>query len=76
MRALLEQRKFPVGEICFFGSSRTDVKEVSFNGKKHAIRELTYTPKDFEGTDIVLSSPGAAVSKKFVPHAIKAGACL
>ena len=74
MRAILEERKFPVGRIRFFGSARADVKEVSFQGKLYPIEELTYTEKDFKDVDIVLSSPGGTVSKKFAPHAVKAGA--
>jgi aspartate-semialdehyde dehydrogenase len=74
IREILEERKFPVGEIRFFGSARSKGKSVLFAGKEQNIRELSFVEDDFQGIDIVLSSPGASVSKKFVPQAVKAGA--
>jgi len=74
MLFLLEKRKFPVGELRPFGSSRTAGKEFLFNGQKYKNIELKCQPGEFKGIDIVLSSPGASVSKQFVPHAIKDGA--
>ena len=74
MREILIQRKFPIGEIRFFGSSNSGENEISFGGKKYPVRQLTFSEKDFKGVDLVLSSPGASVSKQFVPHALKAGA--
>jgi aspartate-semialdehyde dehydrogenase len=73
---ILERRKFPVEEFRPFGSARTAGQEVSFNGKKYKIRELKFQPGEFKGIDIVLSSPGASVSKQFVDHAIKDGALI
>lgn len=71
---LLEKRQFPVAEFVPFGSARSAGQKVSFNGKEYQIRELKSQPGEFKGIDIVLSSPGASVSKQFVPHAIKDGA--
>ncbi len=76
MIALLEKRKFPVGELRGFGSSKTAGKEFSFKGQKLQNRELKFQPGEFKGIDVVLSSPGASVSKQFADHAIKDGALI
>lgn len=73
---LLEKRKFPVGEFRPFGSSRSAGQTVRFNGADHKILELKSQPGEFKGIDIVLSSPGASISKQFTPHAIKDGALI
>jgi aspartate-semialdehyde dehydrogenase len=74
MVALLEARKFPVGEFRPFGSSKTKGSAVRFNGKDYSNQELKFTDDEFKGIDIILSSPGAQVSKQLVPHALKSGA--
>ena len=74
MIKILEERKFPVGELRPFGSNRTKGMPIRFNGKDIPNRELKFEPEEFKGIDIILSSPGASVSKRFVPHAIQAGA--
>lgn len=71
---ILEERKFPVAEFYPFGSHRSKGRTVRFNGKDYLNQELKSEPGEFDGVDIVLSSPGASVSKQFVPHAIKSGA--
>lgn len=73
---LLEKRKFPVAEFRPFGSARSAGQEVSFNGKKYKIQELKSQPGEFKGVDVILSSPGASISKQFAPHAIKDGALI
>lgn len=74
MIKILEQRNFPVDELRLFGSERSKGQSVDFKKSKIQIRELLFNDKEFSGIDIVLSSPGGSVSKKFVPHATKAGA--
>ncbi len=71
---LLEKRKFPVGEFRPFGSARTQGQDISFNGKVYPNQELKCVPGEFKGIDLVLSSPGASVSKQFAHHAVKDGA--
>ncbi len=73
---LLEKRKFPVGEFYPFGSARTAGQKISFNRKEYINRELKSQPGEFKGVDVILSSPGASVSKQFAPHAIKDGALI
>ena len=74
MIRILEERNFPIAEFYPFGSSRTKGTPIHFNGKDYPNQELKCEAGEFDGIDIVLSSPGAAVSKRFVPHAIKSGA--
>lgn len=69
---LLEDRKFPVGEIRFLASERSAGKEVLFGGTTHHVRRLT--PESFHSVAIALFSAGSAVSKEFAPFAVRAGA--
>ncbi len=72
MVAVLEERKFPVGELRPLASARSAGGMVTFRGEDIAVRELT---KDsFAGVDIALFSAGAEISREFAPIAAKAGA--
>lgn len=72
MLNILHERNFPVSEVVALASSRSVGKEVSFGDQDLKVQDLaTY---DFTGTDIVLSSPGAAISAEFAPKAGAAGA--
>ena len=72
MIEVLEERKFPVGELRLLASSRSAGGTVSFHDRDVAIKELR---KDsFEGVDIALFSAGADISREFAPIAAKAGA--
>ena len=61
MREILIQRKFPIGEIRFFGSSNSGENEISFGGKKYPVRvgshlmsDFTLPRKVFSGSDMIL----------------------
>lgn len=69
---ILHERDFPVDEIVPLASSRSVGKEVSFGDSDLKVRDLATF--DFKGIDIVLSSPGGAVSAQYSPIAAKAGA--
>ena len=69
---ILHEREFPVDDVVALASSRSVGKEVSFGDKDIKVQDLVNF--DFKGTDIVLSSPGGAVSAKYSPIAAKAGA--
>jgi aspartate-semialdehyde dehydrogenase len=71
MITVLEQRDFPVNELRLLASERSIGIKLSYKEKNIAVQKLTET--SFEDIDIGLFSPGAAVSKKFAPHAVKAG---
>lgn len=71
MIQVLEERKFPVGNIRLLASERSVGKEVSFAGKVHTVQQLV--PDSFRGIEVALFSAGATVSKEFAPYAVRAG---
>ena len=71
-RVLEEQRVFP-DELDLFASAKSAGTEVTFNGKKLAVKELTKKSMK-AGYDYLLFSAGAAVSREFAPVAAEAGA--
>ncbi|GAB4340341.1 MAG: aspartate-semialdehyde dehydrogenase [Candidatus Abyssubacteria bacterium] len=71
MRKIVEQRNFPVGNLKLLASNRSVGKELLFRGEKIKVEELK--PERLDGVEIILSSPGASVSKQYVPEAIKRG---
>lgn len=73
MIKILEERKFPVKEFRPFGSSRSAGQTVTFCKRNYTVQELKFCKEDFSGIDIILSSPGASISKKFAPFALEAG---
>ncbi len=70
--ATLEKRRFPVSRLKALASKRSAGKPVGFRGQVIVVEELT--EDSFRGVDIALFSAGSAVSKKFSPIAVKAGA--
>ncbi len=72
MIEILEERKFPVGELRPLASERSEGKTISFKGKDIKVKRLT---KDsFKGVDIAFFSAGASRSLEFAPIAVKEGA--
>ena len=69
---ILEQRKFPIKNIRFLASERSEGKNLEFNGRSYPVEVLTHD--SFKGVDIVLASAGASRSLEFLPSAVKAGA--
>ena len=72
MRQILEERDFPVERLRLLASARSVGKRLLFKGEQIPVEELK--EGSFRGIDIVLSSAGSAVSRWFVPCAVKAGA--
>ncbi len=72
MIEILEERKFPVGELRPLASARSAGGSVSFHDTDVPIQELT--EDSFAGVDIALFSAGADISREFAPIAAKAGA--
>ncbi|MDD5439796.1 MAG: aspartate-semialdehyde dehydrogenase [Candidatus Omnitrophica bacterium] len=70
--SILEERDFPVKDLCLLASERSQGKEITFSGKKYPVRVLGHG--SFKGVDIVLASAGASRSLEFLPSAVKAGA--
>jgi aspartate-semialdehyde dehydrogenase len=70
--ATMNKRGFPVGRLKALASARSAGKTVHFRGEALVIEELD--EHSFEGVDIALFSAGGAVSRRFSPIAVKAGA--
>ena len=71
---LLEERRFPLQELKLLASSKSAGKKILFQG--HELTLEAARPDSFKGMDLVLSSPGSAVSRELAPHAVKAGALM
>ena len=69
---ILEERNFPVREIHYLASERSEGKVLSFKGKEVKVERLTVN--SFKGVKLALFSAGAARSKEFAPAAVDAGA--
>jgi aspartate-semialdehyde dehydrogenase len=72
MREVLEERQFPVGELRLLASERSAGQSLPFNGKY--IRVEVLNEDSFTDIDIGLFSAGGAVSARFAPLAVAAGA--
>jgi aspartate-semialdehyde dehydrogenase len=72
MIAVLEERKFPVERLRLFASERSAGSRLPFCGEEIAVETLAEDV--FAGTDIVLGATDGALSKKFTPLAVAAGA--
>ena len=68
---VLELRKFPVGSLRLLASQRSAGKKLTFGGCEHEVQALA--ADSFRGVEIALFSAGAAVSREFAPHAVRAG---
>ncbi len=67
MYKIVKERKFPVNKLILISPSGAD-------GQQDGIKFVPLTKDVFNGVDIVLSSPGADISKEWGPVAAKAGA--
>ena len=74
MLKTLAEREFPVGEVVALASGRSAGAELSF-GEDRVLTVRNLDTYDFQGTDLALFSPGAAVSAVHAPRAAAAG-CL
>ncbi len=72
MREVLEERRFPVGEIRLLASERSAGQSLEFDGRQHRVGVLN--ENSFEDIDIALFSAGGSVSAKYAPLAVSAGA--
>jgi len=71
MLNILEQRKFPVGNLYLLASERSAGEKITFNKKQYIVENLD--DFDFSKAQIGLFSPGASVSAVYAPKAGKAG---
>ena len=68
----LAQSTIPVKHVKLLASKKSAGKTLQFKGQPVTVEETT--PESFDGVDIVLSSAGGSVSKKFLTEAVKRGA--
>ena len=68
----IEARGLPVASLKLLASARSAGKSYPFRGEKLTVEELT--EGSFNGVDIALFSAGSAISRKYAPVAVKAGA--
>ena len=71
--SIMDERRFPADEVIALASSRSIGAEVSY-GDEQTLKVRDLATFDFDGIDIVLSSPGAKVSAEHSPRAAAAGA--
>src|SRR6478735_5763737 len=72
MRALLEERDFPVTQVRFFASARSAGTMLPFKGEDITVEDSATA--DFSGIDIALFSNGGAASRELAPKVAAAGA--
>jgi aspartate-semialdehyde dehydrogenase len=71
MIKILEERNFPVRTLRLFASSKSVGRKLEFKEEEIPVEELK--EDSFKGIEIGLFSPGASVSKRFAPIAVKEG---
>lgn len=69
---VLERRGFPVASLRLLASPRSAGVSLAFHDKMIPVEVLE--ERSFEGIEIAFFSAGGEISKKFAPHAVKAGA--
>lgn len=75
MRAILEERNFPVDKIRFFASARSAGTTLPFKGENVVVEDLAeVTEESLKGIDIALFSAGGSTSKQYAPIFAAAGA--
>lgn len=72
MRSILDKRDFPLDELRFFASSRSEGRVLTFRGKEIVV-EYAATA-DLDGVEIALFSSGATASLELAPRFAASGA--
>jgi aspartate-semialdehyde dehydrogenase len=70
--ALLRERGFPAREVVAYASERSAGKELEWGEGTLVVQGLN--EQTIQGVDVVLSSPGGAVSSEWSPRFVEAGA--
>lgn len=71
---LLEERRFPVGELRLLASARSAGQTHEWNGQTLIVREASAAA--FDGVDLVLASAGGSVSRQWRQAIVAAGAVM
>ena len=72
MIKILEERNFPINNIKFIASKRSEGKKLSFLNNEIVVESIN--DDTFEDVDIALFSIASSLSKKYAPQAVKSGA--
>ncbi|HUD18702.1 MAG TPA: aspartate-semialdehyde dehydrogenase [Acidimicrobiales bacterium] len=72
MRAILEEREFPVDDLRLFATSRSAGRRIAFRGGEVVVEDAATA--DVAGVDIALFSGGAAASRELAPRFVAGGA--
>jgi aspartate-semialdehyde dehydrogenase len=72
MRALLDERDFPVTELRLFASARSAGRTLPWRGGEITVEDAATA--DFTGLDLALFAAGATLSKALAPKVAAAGA--
>ena len=72
MRALLDERDFPVDSMRYFASARSAGKKLEWRGKQIVVEDMATASLD--GLDIAIFSAGKTASQAYAPKVAAAGA--
>ncbi len=72
MISILEERKFPVGELRLFATEKSAGDVIEFNN--HSLKVQVVDEHSFDGVDLVMGDTPTAVSKELIPKAVAKGA--
>ncbi|MDO5533040.1 MAG: aspartate-semialdehyde dehydrogenase [Propionibacteriaceae bacterium] len=72
MRALLEERNFPLDEVRFFSSAKSAGTVIPFKGTDVTVEDTATA--DLSGLDIAIMSAGATMSREYAPKVAALGA--
>lgn len=70
--AMLEERRFPVGELCLLATARSAGESLPFGSDRLPVREVG--PEALAGHDLVFFSAGAEAARRWAPAAVERGA--
>jgi aspartate-semialdehyde dehydrogenase len=71
MRAILDERNFPVDELRLMASARSAGRRLSFKGADYEVEDAATA--DLSGLDLALFSSGATASRALAPRFAQAG---
>ena len=72
MLEVLLERDFPLASLHLLASKRSAGKVITMKGQSFTVAEAT--ENSFDGIDIVLGAAENDIAKRFIPHAVRAGA--
>lgn len=71
---VLDEVKFPIGELLPLASANSAGKMIEFRGEEHCIEELTEEVFKGRNIDIAFFSAGGSISEKYAKYAVESGA--